>query len=125
VNNPSDDQALDTADPDADMAPNWQERYQGTDPSDPCSDDCHSTKLDDAWPYDIDINCWCSSTDILAFPANINMAAKNGTEPTYDERYDFDGNEWVSSTDILAFPANINMADDGENPPGVDDPYQP
>jgi hypothetical protein len=123
--NPADDQPKDTNDTDNDNALNWGEFWVGTDYLDPCSDDCHTTKLHDAWAYDIDLNCWCNSVDILMFPANVNMAAELGVEPTYQCRYDFDGNNWVNSVDILMFPANINMADDCENPPGVDDPEQP
>jgi hypothetical protein len=123
--NPADDQPKDTNDTDSDNALNWEEFWVGTDYLDPCSDDCHTTKLHDAWAYDIDLNCWCSSTDILMFAANINMPAELGVEPTYQCRYDFDGNNWVSSVDILIFPARIDMADDCEAPPGVDDPNQP
>jgi hypothetical protein len=123
--NPGDDQPLDTNDTDSDGAENWEEFWVGTDYQDPCSDDCHTAKQHDAWAYDINIDCWCSSVDILMFPANVNMAAQLGVEPTYQCRYDFNGDNWVSSVDILLFPARIDMADDCEAPPGVDDPNQP
>jgi hypothetical protein len=123
--NPADDLPLDTDDTDGDNALNWEEDWVGTDYQDPCSDDCHTTQQHDAWAYDINIDCWCSSVDILMFPANVNMAAQLGVEPTYQCRYDLSADNWVSSVDILMFPFNVNMADDCEAPPGVDDPEQP
>jgi hypothetical protein len=123
--NPTDDLAKDTNDTDSDNALNWEEFWVGTDYQDPCSDDCHTTQQHDAWAYDINIDCWCNSTDILMFPFSVNMAAQLGVEPTYQCRYDFNGDNWVNSVDILMFPSTINMADDCEAPPGVDDPEQP
>jgi subtilisin family serine protease len=114
--NPADDLPLDTDDDDNDGALNWEEDWVGTDPFDDCGDDCGDGRTDDAWAYDININCWCSSTDILMFPASVLMPAQLGIDATYQCRYDFNGDNWVSSTDILLFPARLLMPKQCTNP---------
>jgi hypothetical protein len=99
----------DTNDTDSDGALNWEEDWCGSDYLDDCGDDCGGGKTDDAWSYDLNIDCWASSTDILMFPAAVKMPAELGVEPTYQCRYDLNGDNWVSSTDVLIFPARIAM----------------
>jgi subtilisin-like proprotein convertase family protein len=106
----------DMDDTDGDGALNWEEAWTGTNPFDPCGDDCGDGGTDDAWAYDINMNCWCSSTDILMFPTTILMPAELGVDPTYQCRYDLNGNSWVSSTDILLFPARLLMPKQCTNP---------
>ena len=108
--------APDTADSDNDKGLNWEEDWSGTDPFDPCGDDCNTSHTDDAWAYDINIDCWCNSSDILAFPANVRMPAQLGVEPTYKCRYDLTGDNWINSSDILAFPQRIAMPKQCTNP---------
>jgi len=114
--NPADDKPRDTADSDNDVALNWEEDWSGTDPFDKCGDDCNTTHTDDAWGYDINVDCWCNSSDILMFPANVNMPAQLGVEPTYKCRYDLNGDNWINSSDILLFPARVAMPKQCTNP---------
>jgi len=103
----TDDGSLDTGDPDNDGGKTWEEYWCGTDPFDACGDDCNTTHTDDAWAYDINIDCWVNSADILMFPANVSMPAGGGMEPTYQCRYDLNGDGWINSTDILMFPSRL------------------
>jgi hypothetical protein len=110
--NPADDQELDTDDTDSDGALNWEEDWCGTDPFDACGDDCTPVfpyGTDDAWLFDLNIDCWVNSTDILLFPQNVNMPAEGGVEPTYQCRFDLNGSGWINSTDILMFPSRTAM----------------
>jgi len=107
--NPADDRPRDTADTDNDGALNWNEDWCGTDPFDACGDDCNTTHTDDAWAYDLNIDCWVNSTDLLMFPAKVKMPAQAGVEPTYRCRYDLSGDGWINSTDILLFPSKVAM----------------
>jgi hypothetical protein len=88
------------------------ENALGTDPLDDCADDAS----DDAWPADINVDRWCSSLDILMFPANVSMPAELGVEPTYRSRYNLSADNWVSSVDILVLPAKVNMPQQCTNP---------
>ena len=118
--NPADDHLKDTNDTDNDKGLNWEEDWSDTDPFDRCGDDCSTTHTDDAWGYDINIDCWCNSSDILAFPANIRMPAELGEHvayiSTYRCRYDLNGDNWINSSDILLFPQRIAMPKQCTNP---------
>ncbi|KPJ72874.1 MAG: hypothetical protein AMS14_06985 [Planctomycetes bacterium DG_20] len=117
--NAGDDLPLDTDDDDSDGALNWEEDWCGSDPADACGDDCDPNPpygTHDAWAYDINIDCWVNSVDILMFPANVNMPAELGVEPTYQCRYDLNGDNWVNSVDILMFPARVDMPKECTNP---------
>jgi len=114
--NPADDQPRDTGDTDGDGALNWEEDWSGTDPFDRCGDDCNTTHTDDAWGYDINVDCWCNSSDILAFPANVKMPAQLGVHLSYQRRYDLTGDNWINSSDILLFPARVAMPKQCTNP---------
>jgi hypothetical protein len=114
--NLADDLPLDTGDDDGDGALNWEEDWSGTDPFDRCGDDCNTTHTDDAWGYDINVDCWCNSSDILAFPANVKMPAQLGVHLSYQRRYDLTGDNWINSSDILLFPARVAMPKQCTNP---------
>jgi len=114
--NPADDGPRNTNDSDNDKGLNWEEDWSGTDPFDRCGDDCNTTHTDDAWGYDINIDCWCNSSDILAFPANVKMPAQLGVEPSYKCRYDVAPDKWINSSDILLFPARVAMPKQCTNP---------
>ena len=115
---PEDDLALDTADDDSDGGLNWEESWCGTDPFDPCGDDCNPDPpygTDDAWLFDVNIDCWVNSSDILEFPRNVNMPTQLG-EPTYECRFDLNGSRWINSSDILLFPQRVTMPGQCTNP---------
>ena len=103
----------DTGDPDNDGGKTWEEFWCGTDPDDACGDDCNEDPPPpgtlDAWPYDINIDCWANAADILMFPANVNMPVQLGDplNPTFQCRYDLDPDNWINAQDILMLPARV------------------
>lgn len=93
--------------------------YSGGDGTKDCADPSPDTDGDcdpnppygthDAWLYDVNIDCWVNTSDVLAFPQHIATPAELGVEPTYQCRYDLNGSGWINSSDILLFPQRVDM----------------
>jgi hypothetical protein len=110
----TDDQPLDTGDTDNDQALAWEEDWCGTDPFDPCGDDCDPDPpygTDDAWLYDMNIDCWVNSSDIIAFSQNINMPIQQGVinPKPFQCRYDVAPDSWINSSDIIRFSQRLTL----------------
>jgi len=111
---PGDDGALDTGDPDNDGGLTWEEFWCGTDPDDECGDDCDPDPpygTDDAWLFDMNIDCWINSSDIIAFSQNINMPIQQGVinPKPFQCRYDVAPDAWINSSDIIRFSQRLSM----------------
>jgi len=114
-----------TYDRDNDGGEDGEEWWVGTDRLDTCGNDCKAVVPPairggehDAWPYDINTDCWCNASDILMFPAQISMPIQKGVADPhpYQQRYDVSPDNWINAADILMFPARVAMPLQCTNP---------